>query len=73
LIVPRQSTGEEPLPLGGAGVSKETIVQTTFICPRTSAALSFDIPADEAAPPMLRLKTSEDHLPGLPGHSHDGL
>jgi hypothetical protein len=24
-------------------------VQTTFICPRTSTALSFDLPADEAA------------------------
>jgi hypothetical protein len=24
-------------------------VQTTFICPQTSAALSFDLPADETA------------------------
>ena len=28
-------------------------VQTTFICPQTSAALTFDIPADEAALPAL--------------------
>jgi hypothetical protein len=28
-------------------------VQTTFICPQTSAALSFDLPADEAVLPVL--------------------
>lgn len=28
-------------------------MQTTFICPQTSAALSFELPADEAELPVL--------------------
>jgi hypothetical protein len=28
---------------------KEIAVQTTFICPRTSTAIGFDLPADEEA------------------------
>jgi hypothetical protein len=28
---------------------KETAMQTTFICPRTSTAIGFDLPADEEA------------------------
>jgi len=49
--------------LGGVGVSKETIVQTTFICPQTSAALSFDLPADEAALPALWSKPLKINCP----------
>src|SRR5882724_9944782 len=58
-----RAAGEEPLPLGGVGVSKETTVQTTFICPQTSAALSFDLPADEAALPALWSKPLKINCP----------
>jgi hypothetical protein len=38
-------------------------VQTTFICPQTSAALSFDLPADEAALPVLWSKPLKINCP----------
>jgi hypothetical protein len=33
----------------GWNFEKETAMQTTFICPRTSTAIGFDLPADEEA------------------------
>jgi hypothetical protein len=38
-------------------------VQTTYICPRTSAALSFDLPADEAVLPALWSKPLKINCP----------
>jgi hypothetical protein len=57
------SVGEELAPLGRVGFPKETPVQTTFICPQTSAALSFDLPADEAALPALWSKPLKINCP----------
>jgi hypothetical protein len=44
-------------------IPKEIAVQTTFICPQTSAALSFDLPADEAALPALWSKPLKINCP----------
>ena len=49
--------------MDGVGFPKETTVQTTFICPQTSAALSFDLPADEAALPELWSKPLKINCP----------
>jgi hypothetical protein len=38
-------------------------VQTTFICPQTSAALNFDLPADDAALPELWSKPLKINCP----------
>ena len=58
-----KAAGKEPVPLVRVGFPKETIVQTTFICPQTSAALSFDLPADEAALPALWSKPLKINCP----------
>jgi hypothetical protein len=49
--------------LGGVELPKEITVQTTFICPQTSAALCFDLPADEAALPALWSKPFKINCP----------
>jgi hypothetical protein len=49
--------------LTGVGFQREIAVQTTFICPQTSAALSFEIPADEAALPVLWSKPLKINCP----------
>jgi hypothetical protein len=38
-------------------------VQTTFICPRTSAALRFELPADEVSLPVLWSKPLKINCP----------